>query len=383
MGIWKDKSRKDWCYKFQHLGKEYGSRGFKSRRDAVSNREKRREEVKEKIKTTPTGMAFSVVANLYLDDAKRRYVKNVYERKITVLKKFIASQGDRDIDQIAPSHIYDYLKSLKTSSSYNEYRDELSSMFTWAKRIYANELPFLINPCSSVDKMTHVSAEKQIPTEEEVTRMITAAAPGDEKDILLTCLQTLGRIDEVLRLRWVDVNFEKRSIVLWTRKRKNGAYESDVLPMNQDLYDVLWGRWGKKVQDTWVFFNDKTQTRYMKRPKMMSSICQRAKITPLSTTKRKIVRGKNKGKYLEVGVYYGFHSLRHFMASYLLGEEKVSLKTVSELLRHRNVRTTEIYLHAISQSKLTALDNLEGKFTLKLVNPPPTPATTDEEGVNP
>ena len=255
-------------------------------------------------------------------------------------------------------------------------------MFTWSKRIYAKELPFLINPCGSVDKMTHVSAEKQIPTEEEVTKMIIAAAPGDEKDILLACLQTLGRIDEVLRLRWIDVNFEKRSVVLWTRKRRNGAYESDILPMNQDLYDVLWGRWGKKVQDKWVFFNEKTQTRYLKRPKMMFSICQRAGIKPLSTTRRKIVRGKNKGKYIEIGVYYGFHSLRHFMASYLLDEEKVSLKTVSELLRHRNVRTTEIYLHTISQSKLTALDNLEGRFTLKLVNPPPTPATTNKEGVN-
>ncbi|MFO7666825.1 MAG: tyrosine-type recombinase/integrase, partial [Desulfobacterales bacterium] len=128
-------------------------------------------------------------------------------------------------------------------------------------------------------------------------------------------------------------------------------------------------------------FNEKTQNRYLKRPKMMYSICKRAGIKPLSTTKRKIGRGKNKGKFIEMGVYFGFHSLRHFMASYLLDEEKVSLKTVSELLRHRNVRTTEIYLHAISQSKLNALDNIEGKFTPKLAYPPPTAATTNNKGL--
>lgn len=75
----------------------------------------------------------------------------------------------------------------------------------------------------------------------------------------------------------------------------------------------------------------------------MASLCERAKIKPLGKTKRKIGRGKKKGQYKEVGVYYGFHALRHFMASYLLDEKKVSLKTVSELLRHRNVRTTENY----------------------------------------
>jgi integrase len=55
--------------------------------------------------------------------------------------------------------------------------------------------------------------------------------------------------------------------------------------------------------------------------------------------------------------YYGFHSIRHFMASYLMDEHKVSLKTVSGLLRHKAVRTTEIYLHSVDSSALAATDN--------------------------
>ncbi|MFA6413952.1 MAG: hypothetical protein WCW53_14785 [Syntrophales bacterium] len=77
----------------------------------------------------------------------------------------------------------------------------------WAKRIYAVQVPLLMNPCAGVEAMTHVTAEKEIPTEKDVLRMIAAAKPGNERDILLVCIQTLGRIDEVLRLRWhEDVN---------------------------------------------------------------------------------------------------------------------------------------------------------------------------------
>jgi integrase len=94
--------------------------------------------------------------------------------------------------------------------------------------------------------------------------------------------------------------------------------------------------------------------------------------------KRKIQEDE---KIKTVPRYYGFHSLRHFMASYLMDEENVSLKTVSGLLRHKNVRTTEIYLHSVDESQLAASDKIKGKFTLKLAKPPQG-AATKEKGSN-
>ena len=124
---------------------------------------------------------------------------------------------------------------------------------------------------------------------------------------------------------------------LWTRKRKGGSWESDPLPMNSDLEAVLWGLWKKRQQDIWVFFNQKTGTRYGYRPKLMATICQRAGVPK-----------------------YGFHCLRHFVASWLYDKKKVSLPVISKLLRHKSLKTTELYLQAIDPCFRETMKLLEG-----------------------
>lgn len=205
----------------------------------------------------------------------------------------------------------------------------------------------------------------------------------DEQDLLLVVIHTLGRIDEVLRLRWEDVNFEKRLVTLWTRKRKDGANEPDALPMGEDLYQILMNRWKSRTQETWVFFNSKAKNgagdRFYHRPKMMPSLCKRAGICPVGKGLRKVSKGKNKGKIMEVDLYIGFHALRHFMASYLADQEKVGVKAVSGLLRHKNLRTTEIYLHSIDEGQRIAIDKIQGKFTPKKCDPQASSTSNENE----
>ena len=173
--------------------------------------------------------------------------------------------------------------------------------------------------------------------------MVISADPDEERPFILTILHTLARVDEILRLTWQDVNFQRRYVRLWTRKRKDGSWEADELYMNDDLYKVLKGLWSKRKQDNWVFYNERTGKRYMRRPKLMRSLCKRAGIK-----------------------YFGFHSLRHAMATLLEDQEKVGTATVSGILRHKSVRTTEIYLHKIPAAQIQALKRLEGKFSLSV-----------------
>lgn len=376
MGIWKDKTRKEWVYEFQYRRKSYGARGFATRREAVTAREKRRKEVKAESKLTQPGMGFKEAASTYLDFSERKHAKRTYQYKKLTYKTFIEMHGDLLFEEVEPHHISEYLFTMPTNTLYNARRKDLSALFEWVIRTY--KLP-IKNPCAEVDKMPHTYKVKSVPTEEEIIKLIIAAKPGDEQDIIMCCIHLLGRIDEILRLTWQDVNFEKRAVTLWTRKRKDGAYESDDLPINDDLYAILHFRYKNRQNEKWVFYNEGKKDRYKHRPKMMASLCKRAGLEPIGKSRRKIFRGKKKGKYQKVNLYYGFHSLRHFMASHLADSEKISLKAVSGLLRHKNLKTTEIYIHSIDESIRSAMTKIEGKFTPETTKPLQEAATINKK----
>lgn len=383
MGSYWDQNRKHWRYQFKRTGIRYTGRGYKTKRDSEEAEAAHRKALKDTpVPALETPSAFSVYAKQYLQYAERKFVKDVAKRKYNTFSRFIESQGDLPIDQITPIQIHNYLNTLPTNNSYNEHRQELSSLFAWVRKMDPYKFQFMVNPCLAIDPMAVDEPEPPTPTVDEVLKIIAAAKSGDEQDIVLCCLHLLGRIDEILRLRWKDINFEKRTITLWTRKRKNGRYESDQMPMNQVLYDLLKTRWEKRTQDQWVYFNEKTVRdgkktgdRYYHRPKMMAAICKRAKIAPIGKGKMKLWRGKDKGKIVEIDHYYGFHSFRHFMASYLAEEEKISSKSAQRLLRHKNLSTTEKYLHFIDPNQRATMAAVEGKFSK--VHPNGTP-TNDE-----
>ena len=88
MGLWKDKKRGDWAYDFQHKGKRYGGRGFRTKAEARAAREKRRREIQES-KPIQKGMDFKTLASIYLDYAELKFAKKTYKYKYPQLLKYI------------------------------------------------------------------------------------------------------------------------------------------------------------------------------------------------------------------------------------------------------------------------------------------------------
>jgi integrase len=281
---------------------------------------------------TPTGMVFSDLANNYLDHAQRKFTTSTYKFKANVYREFLALAGDLQVEHITIQIIEAYLKTRPTNINYNRHRKELCALFTWARRRrYLAE-----NPLTYVDKMPEPKFQRRIPTPEEMSRILLAAGP--ERPFLLVMYHTLARVDEILRLKWEDVNFRERTVRLWTRKRRDGSWAWDVLPMNQVLYDTLGELWQHRLQDKWVFFNTNTGTRFMNRPKIMQTICKRAGVR-----------------------HFGFHAIRHYVASLLADQKKFSITQISRLLRHQSKATTERYLQAVDSQLREVLASLEEK----------------------
>jgi len=338
---WRENNK--WRHQFQYLGKRYSKSNFHTKKAGERWEVLKLAELEAEAKTPPSAKTPSASASevltletlmvKYLRLAERGLAETTLSYRKSVFRRFLAHVGDGPILTLTPEQVEDYLLTSPSNHNFNKQRTEIMRLFSWALR--RQMVPH--NPVFLVEKLSVERKKKVIPVPQDMAKILMAAGP--DRPLLLVLFHTMARIDEILRLKWEDVNFQEKAVRLWTRKRRGGNWEFDWLPMNEDLEAVLWGLWQKKEQDEWVFFNQRQGTRYLYRPKLMGTICKRA--------------GVDK---------FGFHVIRHFVASYLYDIKKISLPVISKLLRHKNLSTTEIYLRAIDPHFREAMKLLEGNF---------------------
>ncbi len=350
MPLWKDPKTGKYRYQFQHLGKRYSKTGFATKKAAGIAMGKHQKELEDQDQTPPSPPTPSVSASepldlealmvKYLRLAERGLAEKTLSYRKTVFKRFLAHIGNIPTTGITADQVEDYLLTRPTNNNFNKDRTELMRLFSWAHR----RLLLPHNPVYLVEKLSVDRTQKVIPSPQGMAKILVAAGP--DRPLLLVLFHTMARIDEILRLKWEDVNFQEKAVRLWTRKRRGGNWEFDWLPMNEDLEQVLWNLWQKREQEEWVFFNRFSGTRYLYRPKLMGAICRTAGVPK-----------------------YGFHTIRHFVASYLFDKKKVSLPVISKLLRHKSLQTTERYLQAIDPRFRETMRLLEGNVVQLLSEP--------------
>lgn len=200
---------------------------------------------KERLKNpdpeTPTPLTFSQVSTRYLEYCQGRFQKNTWCQKAFVYRSFLSFiQQDPPAENLPKQIITEYLehrrKNESNTSANRDLRD-IKAMYTWAVR----QDILNHNPCKNIDRYPETPKQKYVPPAEDINRVLLAADQED-MELLLILYHTAGRIGEVLRLTWDDVNFEHRYVILKTRKRKGGELQEDKLGMNDTLYDILWRR---------------------------------------------------------------------------------------------------------------------------------------------
>jgi integrase len=316
MGCWQVKG-KGWRYQFEHQGKLYSGQWFRNKAEARAAREEHRRQVKSppSSESGPPEWVFASLMIDYLEEAQRKFRPKTWKYKRFVYQNFLDFAGNLPLSQITDRLVGRYLLTRPSNYNYNFHRKDLGALFRWA--VDRGLMP--ANPCAKIDPMPVDDADLLHITEEEWSRFLLAAGP--DRPFFLTVFHTLGRVGEIFRLKWADLDWQRQEIRLWTRKRKGGVMEEDWLPMNEELREALLGLRRKPGRHPeYVFVNSKTGKHFTQRRRLIQGICRRACIR-----------------------VFGFHAIRHMGADKLMNEGN-DLRTISRYLRHKSLRTTEKYL---------------------------------------
>lgn len=176
-------------------------------------------------------------------------------------------------------------------------------------------------------------------TKSEAAALLAAAKGSFTRclaDFIMLGLMTGMRSGEMLRLDWKRVDLGQRLVYLRPEDQKNNT--SGSVPINDTAKDALLTRFRfkqKYCEDSrWVFCH-KDGKRVQSVKRSFQNACEKAEIEDVR-----------------------IHDLRHTCAAWLV-QDDVPLRTVCELLRHRDIATTMRYAHLAPEHVREAVLALE------------------------
>jgi len=342
---------KGWRYDFILKGTRHTGSWFKTKTEAKKAAENRKEELlnpapgpgimaTENVET-PTAMDFLELVNRRLDHVKAYNSVRHYEDQNYLARKWVKEWDGLSCSAVSRDKIQSFLlKRVKVSPfTANKELTYLRTLFNLGvSKGWISE-----NPTRGIPYFPTEKRLKYVPSKEDVLRIIAAADQGTQ-DYLWAIKETMGRMGEINRLTWTDVNLEERYVVLYTRKKKGGHLTPRKVPMTQKLFEVLSRRHEERAKDKpWVFWQRYWDRKkkgwvegpYLERKRIMKTLCKNTKVR-----------------------YFRFHALRHLGAS-VLDRANVNLGSIQRLLGHENRTTTEIYLHSIGAADREAMKVFE------------------------
>lgn len=292
----------------------------------------------------------------------RHYSLRTERAYVSWVRRFVIFHGKRHPEILGADEISAFLSHLavKGRVSASTQNQAMSALLFLYKEVLGKDVPWITD-------IVRAKEQRRLPvvlTREEVAAVLSRMS-GTPR-LMATLLYGAGlRLLECCHLRVKDIDFERREIVV--RAGKGGKDRVTMLPavVKTPLAEHLarakrqhdedrergWG-WvelpgglerkyvtaGREWAWQWVFPATRTyvdrETGRHRRHHLHESVIQRAV----------------KEAVLAAGIpkHASCHSLRHSFATHLL-EDGYDIRTVQELLGHRDVNTTMIYTHVLNR----------------------------------
>jgi site-specific recombinase XerD len=187
------------------------------------------------------------------------------------------------------------------------------------------------NPAKHVPLWNDFNEVSRTLSHQELQKLLSVLHKSQSRVALIARLlmATTCRLSEILSATWDNCDLDKR--VLYIDSHNSKSKRSRAVPLNASAMEVL-----KQLEEqgrrTFIVTNPRTKTRYFSVHKAWNKLRSEAGLPGLR-----------------------LHDLRHFGASEL-ASRGVSIYSISKLLGHRNVVTSERYSH-VSQSAIRQLSD--------------------------
>jgi len=295
--------------------------------------------------------------------AKAHTTVRSYERVIR--NRLLPRWGNRIALGIEPLEVEQWLKHLKRERGFanptlDKTRRVMSLIYKHGQRYGLIPRNQESNPMRFVRCRTTSAYEAMILTPEQAYAVLVNLQEP-ERTLTLLASSTGLRISECLGLQWQDVSFADSMIHVrrtWTcgqvGRPKSKASKGPV-PLHPLLaqFKSLWKQKTPYSQSCdWVFPSSRLEG---KQPRVANMLVE-DHLRPAAVKAGILSSHRDaRGRLVDDDPRrFGFHNLRHSLASFLI-RIRTDPKTVQTLLRHSDVKLTlQFYTHAVSRDRMAA-----------------------------
>ena len=242
--------------------------------------------------------------------------------------------GDKMVYDITTIDIGRGMKALPnrlSNATKNRYKAAISVVFSYACREY--DLPE--NPVRKIPSLPENNKRTRFLSEAERTSLFKAcrASHWDKLYlIVLLAITTGARKGELTKLRWNDIDFDRRTAYVVTTK--NG--QPKVLPLTDSV-----------IKELQLFDTKDSSLIFASRIKCEVAYCF------TKPWKKALEDAEIKD--------FRFHDLRHSCASYL-AQSGASLLEIADVLGHKQISVTKRYAHLCIEHKSNLINRVMGSI---------------------
>ena len=319
------------------------------------------------------GVAFGDLAQHYAEHELVDHTETIHPKAHTTVKSYerilrnrlLPKWGHRIALSVEPLEVEQWLKDLKREKQFanptlDKTRRVMSMIYKHGQRYGLIPRTQESNPMRFVRCKTTSSYEAMILTPEQAYQLLMNLQEP-ERTLTILAAGTGLRISECLGLQWQDVCFADAMIHVrrtWTCGQiglpKSKASKGPV-PLHPLLaqFMLLWKQKTAYSQSCdWVFPSSRLEG---KQPRVANMLVE-DHLRPAAVKAGVLSSHRNlRGQLVDDDPRrFGFHNLRHSLASFLI-RTRTDPKTVQTLLRHSDVKLTlQFYTHAVSRDRMAA-----------------------------